>query len=95
MIAFAVGVWQSGGPTRALRIVAGLLIAYAVITLAVGHQCLRLHVVDCRAGRRAVEEAGRVYFSGNNDRQLTSASDRGFADSSSRNRRPSDDGMKS
>jgi hypothetical protein len=36
VIAFAVGVWQSAGATRALRIVAGLLIAYAVITLAVG-----------------------------------------------------------
>jgi uncharacterized protein DUF998 len=36
VIAFAIGVWQSAGPTRALRIVAGLLIAYAVITLAVG-----------------------------------------------------------
>ena len=36
VIAFAVGVWQSAGPTRALRVVAGLLIAYAVITLTVG-----------------------------------------------------------
>ena len=36
VIAFAVGVWQSAGPTRALRVVSGLLIAYAVITLAVG-----------------------------------------------------------
>jgi hypothetical protein len=36
VIAFAVGVWQSAGPMHALRIVAGLLITYAVITLAVG-----------------------------------------------------------
>ena len=36
VIAFAVGVWQSAGPKRALRVVAGLLIAYAVITLTVG-----------------------------------------------------------
>ena len=36
VIAFAVGVWQSAGRTRALRIVAGLLIAYAVATVTVG-----------------------------------------------------------
>src|SRR5262245_4644447 len=36
VIAFAIGVWQSAGRTRALRIVASLLIAYAVITLTVG-----------------------------------------------------------
>ena len=36
VIAFAIGVWQSAGATRALRIVAGLLIAYAVITLTAG-----------------------------------------------------------
>jgi hypothetical protein len=36
VIAFAVGVWQSAGRTRTLRIVSGLLIIYAVITLIVG-----------------------------------------------------------
>jgi len=36
VIAFAAGVWQSAGPTRALRLVSYLLIAYAVITLTVG-----------------------------------------------------------
>ena len=36
VIAFAAGVRQSAGPRRALRIVAALLIAYAVITLTVG-----------------------------------------------------------
>ena len=36
VIAFGAGVWQSAGPRRSLRIVAGLLIAYALITLIVG-----------------------------------------------------------
>ena len=36
MIAFGVGVWQSAGPRRSLRLVSGLLIAYALITLTVG-----------------------------------------------------------
>ena len=36
VIAFAVGVWQSASPSRALRVVAGLLIAYAAIALTVG-----------------------------------------------------------
>jgi hypothetical protein len=191
VIAFAVGVWQSAGRTRALRIVAGLLIAYAVITLTVG-PFSSMHQREVLAARGATlsdtlhlivtgigvftflleigfaatafgtwfrlysiativamlvfgaitsvyapqvqaneptpwvgvyerinaygymlwigvlaatlwrnHDVGRVlldapgYFSGNNDRQLTSASDRGLADSSTRNRCPSDDGMKS
>jgi Protein of unknown function (DUF998) len=36
VIAFAVGVWQSAGRKRALRVVAGLLIAYAAISITVG-----------------------------------------------------------
>jgi len=36
VIAFGVGVWQSAGPRRSLRLVSGLLIAYALITLTVG-----------------------------------------------------------
>lgn len=36
VIAFAVGVWRSAGPKRALRLVSTLLITYAVITLTVG-----------------------------------------------------------
>ena len=36
VIAFGVGVWRSAGPLRVLRIVAGLLIVYASITLTVG-----------------------------------------------------------
>jgi len=36
VIAFGAGVWQSAGPRRSLRIVAGLLIVYASITLTVG-----------------------------------------------------------
>ena len=35
-IAFAVGVWQAAGRQRALRVVAGLLIAHAVINQTVG-----------------------------------------------------------
>jgi hypothetical protein len=36
VIAFAVGLWRSAGETRALRIVAGLMITYAVIMLIAG-----------------------------------------------------------
>jgi Protein of unknown function (DUF998) len=36
VIAFAIGVWQSAGSTRALRVVAGLLIANAMIGMTVG-----------------------------------------------------------
>jgi len=36
VIAFAVGVWQSAGPKRALRLLSTLLITYAAITLTVG-----------------------------------------------------------
>jgi hypothetical protein len=36
VIAFAVGVWQSAAGKRGLRIVAGLLVAHAVINLTVG-----------------------------------------------------------
>jgi hypothetical protein len=36
VIAFGVGVWQSAGTERSLRVVAGLLIAYALITLMIG-----------------------------------------------------------
>lgn len=36
MIAFAVGIWQSAGRKRALRIVAGLMVAHAVLNLIVG-----------------------------------------------------------
>jgi hypothetical membrane protein len=35
-IAFAVGVWQSAGRSRALRVVAGLLATHAVVLLLVG-----------------------------------------------------------
>jgi hypothetical protein len=191
VIAFAVGIWQSAGPTRALRIVAGLLIAYAVITLTLGpfssmhkREVLAaggatlsdtLHLIVTGIGVLTFlleigfaaaafgtwfrlysiatigamlvfgaitsfyapqvqanqptpwvgvyerinaygymlwisvlavalwrnHDVGRVlvdapgYLSGSSDCQLTSASDRGLADSSSKNRRPSDDGMKS
>ena len=36
VIAFAVGVWQSAGSTRALRVVAGLLIANALVGITMG-----------------------------------------------------------
>jgi uncharacterized protein DUF998 len=36
VIAFAVGVWQSAGSTRALRVVAGLLIANAFVGMTMG-----------------------------------------------------------
>jgi hypothetical protein len=35
-IGFALGVWQSAGRMRALRVVAGLLVAHAVINLTLG-----------------------------------------------------------
>jgi hypothetical protein len=36
VIAFAAGVWQSAGSTRALRVVAGLLIANAIVSMTLG-----------------------------------------------------------
>jgi hypothetical protein len=36
VIAFAAGVWQSAGSSRALRIVAGLLIANAIVGMTIG-----------------------------------------------------------
>jgi hypothetical protein len=35
-VAFAIGIWQSAGTRRALRVVAGLLIANAIVNLVLG-----------------------------------------------------------